>query len=78
MTKKSQRHEYFLFTRINRGDDLIQVGSLLAENADLAKIYAQHIYDEETWVEMQVVRKDHLIEVRLPEPLFAKGGVSCG
>lgn len=76
MTKKNQRQEYILFTRINRGDDLIQVGTFLAENDDLAKVYAQHIYDEETWVEMHVARKDHLLAVRLPEPLFAKRGVS--
>jgi hypothetical protein len=65
--------EYYLFTRIKRGDDLIQVGSFKAVNDDLARIYAQHIYDEEDWVEMQVVRKDAFIKVRSPEPLFKEG-----
>lgn len=68
--------EYHLFTRIKRGDDLIQIGSFKAVSDDLAKVYAQHIYDEEDWVEMQVVRKDALISVRSPEPLFTKEGVS--
>lgn len=74
MTK--QKQEYLLFTRIKRGDDLIQVGSFQAETDELAKVYAQYIYDEEDWVEMQVVRKDALIVVRLPEPLFEKEGVN--
>jgi 1,2-phenylacetyl-CoA epoxidase PaaB subunit len=76
MTVKKQKPEYLLFTRIKRGDDLIQVGSFLAENDELARIYAQYIYDEEDWVEMQVVRKDAFITVRLPEPLFEKEGVN--
>ncbi|ARK28905.1 hypothetical protein [Halalkalibacter krulwichiae] len=70
-----QAVEYLLFTRIKRGDDLTHVGSLKAVNDDLAKIYAEHIYDEEDWVEMKVVRKDAIITVRNPEPLFEKEGV---
>lgn len=66
----AQPVEYLLFTRIKRGDDLIQVGSFKAVSDELARVYAQHIYDEEDWVEMQIVRKDALINVRSPEPLF--------
>ncbi|EKN69433.1 hypothetical protein BABA_10246 [Neobacillus bataviensis LMG 21833] len=76
MTIKQQKAEYLLFTRINRGDDLIQVGSFLAESDELAKVYSQYIYDEEDWVEMQIVRKEAFITVRLPEPLFEKEGVN--
>ena len=72
----NQPVEYLLLTRIKRGDDLIQVGSFKAVSDDLAKVYAQHIYDEEDWVEMHVVRKDAFINVRIPEPLFNKEGVS--
>ncbi|MFC0558376.1 hypothetical protein [Halalkalibacter alkalisediminis] len=72
----NQPVEYLLLTRIKRGDDLIQVGSFKAVSDDLANVYAQHIYDEEDWVEMHVVRKDALIHVRSPEPLFNKEGVS--
>lgn len=68
----AKKHDYLLLTRINRGDELIHVGTFKAVNDDLAKIYAQHIYDEEDWVEMYVVKKDALVSVRSPEPLFAK------
>ncbi|WP_227935171.1 hypothetical protein [Alkalihalobacillus deserti] len=72
----NQPVEYLLLTRIKRGDDLIQVGSFKAVSDELAKVYAQHIYDEEDWVEMHIVRKDALVGVRSPEPLFNKEGVS--
>jgi hypothetical protein len=76
MKTQKQKQEYLLFTRINRGDDLIQIGSFQAESDELARVYAQYIYDEEDWVEMQVARKDAFITVRLPEPLFEKEGVN--
>jgi hypothetical protein len=76
MSPKNGEVEYILLTRIKRGDDLIQVGSFKAESDELAKVYAQYIYDEEDWVEMQVVRKADFITVRLPEALFEKEGVN--
>lgn len=68
----ANKHDYLLLTRINRGDELIHVGTFKAVNDDLAKIYAQHIYDEEDWVEMHVVKKEALVCVRSPEPLLVK------
>ncbi|PLR81231.1 hypothetical protein [Bacillus sp. V33-4] len=76
MTKKDeQKREYLLFTRIKRGDDLVHVGSFKAGSDDLARTYAQYIYDEEDWVEMHVVPKSAVIAVRLPEALFPQQGV---
>lgn len=70
MTKENQLIDFVLFTRIKRGDDLIQVGSFKAVSTELAEVYAQHIYDEEDWVEMQIAPKDAMICIRKPEPLF--------
>jgi hypothetical protein len=75
MTTGNTLTEYLLFTRIKRGDDLIQVGSFKAASDELAKVYAGHIYDEEDWVEMQIVPKEAMVLVRSPEPLFTKEGV---
>lgn len=69
---ESIQHDYLLLTRIKRGDELIHVGTFKAVNETIATIYAQHIYDEEDWVEMYVVKKEALVCVRSPEPLFAK------
>ncbi|SEA21663.1 hypothetical protein SAMN05421743_103206 [Thalassobacillus cyri] len=75
MSYSSEGNDYFLFTRIKRGDDLVQVGSFRAGSDELAKVYAQRIYDEEDWVEMHLVKNSDLIPVRVPEGLFEKEGV---
>lgn len=69
------RYEYDVFTRIKRGDNLIHVGTVEAENDELAQVYATFTYDEEDWVEMCVVRRDLVHWVRKPEGLFEKEGV---
>jgi 1,2-phenylacetyl-CoA epoxidase PaaB subunit len=75
MKKDLEKLEYLLFTRINRGDDLIHVGSFKAANDEMAKVYAKYIYDEEDWVEMHIVPKSALITVRLPDALFSEKAV---
>lgn len=67
--------EYNVFARINRGDNLILIGEVEAQNDELAKVYATFIYDEEDWAEMCVVRKDQICWVRQLEGLFEKEGV---
>jgi hypothetical protein len=64
MSKKSV---YYVFTRIKRGDDLTFVGSLDADDDNLAKIYANYIYDEEDWFEMFVVQKENFLGVPLSD-----------
>jgi 1,2-phenylacetyl-CoA epoxidase PaaB subunit len=71
----NKRHEYDVFTRIKRGNDLTHVGTVEAKTDDLAKTYAGYVYDEEDWVEMYVVRRDNMVCVRLPEGLFLKEGM---
>ncbi|NSL50540.1 hypothetical protein [Calidifontibacillus erzurumensis] len=61
------KHEYYVFTRIKRGDDLMFIGSVDAETDNLAKIYANFMYDEEDWYEMFVVRKDNFLNVQLSD-----------
>jgi len=67
--------DYDVFTRLQRGDNLIQIGSFEAPDDDIATVYAQKIYDEQDWSEMHIVRRDNIIKVRAPEGLFAKEGV---
>ena len=63
--------DYDVFTRLRRGENLMQIGSFKAPNDDLAFVYAQRIYDEEDWTEMQIVRRDNMISVKETEGLFA-------
>ncbi|MDC3415172.1 hypothetical protein NC797_05990 [Aquibacillus sp. 3ASR75-11] len=67
--------DYDVFTRIQRGESIIQIGSFKAPDDDIATVYAQKIYDEQDWAEMQVVRRDHIIKIKVPEGVFAQKGV---
>jgi 1,2-phenylacetyl-CoA epoxidase PaaB subunit len=58
--------EYEVFARKTRLEALHQVGSVVAPDDDLAAAYARATYDEERWIEMAIVRKDHVIELWEP------------
>ena len=58
--------EYEVFARKTRLEALRQVGSVVAPDDDLAAAYARATYDEERWIEMAIVRKDHVIELWQP------------
>lgn len=75
MSSYGEAREYDVFTRLQRGDNLIRIGTFEAPDDDIATVYAQTIYDEQDWSEMIVVRRDHLIEVYRPQGLFEKEGV---
>jgi|GEM_PF-925537 len=63
----SEKHEYYVFVRINRGDDLVFIGSVDADSDSLAKIYANFTYDEEDWFDMFVVKKENFLRVALSD-----------
>ncbi|MBT2667634.1 hypothetical protein J7J00_19470 [Bacillus sp. ISL-4] len=69
---KVQNFEYDVFSRINRGDDLMHIGTVEADNDELARVYARYIYDEEKWVEMFIVKRKNMICIREAEPFFKK------
>lgn len=43
----AEKITYDIFARINRGDNLMHIGTVEAENSELAKVYATFTYDEE-------------------------------
>lgn len=62
---------YEVFTRSRRGDNLVHIGTVEAESDELAKVYAETIYDEESWLDMCVVCRDDIKWVFEAEGLFA-------
>ena len=44
-------------------EPLRQVGTVEADDIELARVYARSIYDEFAWVEMAVVPRDALVTV---------------
>ncbi len=54
-TKASLRTAWLVFARRRYDEPLCQVGTVTADDPDMAVIFAQSIYDEHPWIEMIVV-----------------------
>jgi 1,2-phenylacetyl-CoA epoxidase PaaB subunit len=53
------RHKVWLvFARRRYDESLYQVGTVTSEDADMARLFAQSIYDEHPWIEMIVVPRE--------------------
>jgi hypothetical protein len=54
---------WLVLARRGYEEPLRQIGTVTADDADLASVYARTIYDEFAWIEMVVVPRDALITV---------------
>lgn len=54
---------WIVLARREYDEGLRQVGTVEAENRELACVYARSIYDEFAWIEMAVVPRDALVTV---------------
>jgi 1,2-phenylacetyl-CoA epoxidase PaaB subunit len=57
-TKPSLRRAWLVFARRRYDEPLYQVGTVTADDPDLAMLFAQSIYDEHPWIEMIVAPRD--------------------
>jgi len=55
-----------VFARRKYEEPLHQVGTIAADDAALAQVYARSIYDEFSWVEMVIAPRDAFISVIKP------------
>jgi hypothetical protein len=55
---KSKRPVWIVLARRKYEEPLYQVGTVCADDADMAALFAQSIYDEHPWVEMVVAPRD--------------------
>lgn len=55
---------YDVLARSRRGDPLRHIGTLAAPSDELACVYARWLYDEESWADVAVVRREHVLAVR--------------
>ncbi|HEY1295173.1 MAG TPA: rSAM-partnered protein [Chloroflexota bacterium] len=56
--KPSLRRCWLVFARRRYDEPLYHVGTVTAEEAEMAMLFAQSIYDEHPWVEMIVTPRD--------------------
>jgi len=54
---------YEVFARAKHDEPLRHVGSVNAADDELAKAYAWTLYDEESWIEMCVVRREAIVPI---------------
>ena len=55
-----------VFARRKYEEPLHQVGTIAADDPELAKVYARSIYDEFSWVEMVIAPREAFLSVIKP------------
>ena len=70
MGRLSGQRLYEVFARHNREDRFEHIGTVTASSADLARVYAWQIYDEEKWFEMTIAPRSAFESVNRDEIPF--------
>ena len=52
-----------VYARRKYEEPLHEIGNVMADDPELAKVYARSIYDEFTWVEMVIVPRETILTV---------------
>ncbi len=52
-----------VYARRKFEEPLHEIGNVMADDVELAKVYARSIYDEFTWIEMVIVPRDSIVTV---------------
>ncbi len=52
-----------VYARRKYEEPLHEIGNVMADDPELARVYARSIYDEFTWVEMVLVPRDSIVTV---------------
>ncbi len=70
VTRTPQRREslnesavWQVYARRKYEEPLHEVGNVMADDVELAKVYARSIYDEFSWVEMVIVPRETIVTV---------------
>ncbi len=52
-----------VYARRKYEEPLHEIGNVMADDVELAKVYARSIYDEFSWVEMVIIPRDSIVTV---------------
>ena len=52
-----------VYARRKYDEPLHEVGNLMADDVELAKVYARTIFDEFSWVEMVIIPRESIVTV---------------
>jgi hypothetical protein len=56
-------HVWLVLARRAYSEPMCQVGTVEADDSELARVYAQSIYDEFAWIEMVLVPRETIVTV---------------
>lgn len=65
-TTTSEGEVYEVFAKFNRDEPLHHIGNVIAENSELASMYAYTLYDEWGWSEMIIVARKEILTLQAP------------
>jgi hypothetical protein len=54
---------WLVYARRKYEEPLHEIGNVMVDDVELAKVYARSIYDEFSWVEMVLVPRDSVVTV---------------
>ena len=52
-----------VYARRKYDEPLHEIGNVMADDVELAKVYARSIYDEFTWIEMVIIPRETIVTV---------------
>lgn len=52
-----------VYARQRYDEPLHEIGNIVADDVELAKVYARSIYDEFAWIEMTLIPRDSIVTV---------------
>jgi 1,2-phenylacetyl-CoA epoxidase PaaB subunit len=52
-----------VYARRKYDEPLHEIGNVLADDVELAQVYARSIYDEFSWIEMMIVPRESIVTI---------------
>ena len=59
----NESYVWHVYARRKYEEPLHEIGNVMADDVELAKVYARSIYDEFSWVEMVLVPRESIVTV---------------
>jgi len=59
----NESHVWHVYARRKYEEPLYEIGNVMADDVELARVYARSIYDEFTWIEMVIVPRESIVTV---------------
>ena len=59
----NESHVWQVYARRKYDEPLHEIGNVMADDVELAKVYARSIYDEFSWVEMVLIPRETIVTV---------------